>query len=172
MLETERCTIKLLQQSDDTSIEKIYMNQEVREFLGGIRTKDSIRATFDEMLNSPQEFYYWVIREKQTKTFIGLVSLDLHHEAVYQEVSYQLLPCWWGKGLAIEVISVVLHFAFNELKLSTVVAETQTANKASCRLLERLGMNLEHTVTRFEAEQAVYSIKNSHKSNAGKWHSL
>lgn len=159
MLETERCTIKLLQQSDDTSMEKIYMNQEVREFLGGIRTKDSIRATFDEMLNSPQESFYWVIREKQTEKFIGLVSLDLHHEAVYQEVSYQLLPCWWGKGLASEVISVVLHFAFNELKLSTVVAETQTANKASCKLLESVGMNLEYTVTRFGAEQALYSIK-------------
>lgn len=90
---------------------------------------------------------------------IGLVSLAPHHEGVYQEVSYQFLPCWWGKGYASEVVSVILHFALHGLNLSTVVAETQTANKASCQLLERLGMQLERTVFMFGAEQALYSIK-------------
>ncbi|WP_193224435.1 GNAT family N-acetyltransferase [Bacillus sp. B1-b2] len=40
-------------------------------------------------------FYF---REKQTDSFIGLVSIDSYHEGRYLEISYQLLPSWWGKG--------------------------------------------------------------------------
>lgn len=39
-----------------------------------------------------------------------------------------------------------------------LVDETQTANKRSYRLLEKLGMQLERKVIRFGAEQAMYSI--------------
>lgn len=159
MFETERCTIILLRESDYVDVEKIYKDLEVREFLGGIRKKESIGVIFEEMLNSSQESFYWAVREKQTESFIGLVSLSLHHEGVYQEVSYQFLPDWWGKGYASEVVSILLHFALKELNLSSVVAETQTANKASCRLLEKLGMKCERTIMRFGAEQAFYSIK-------------
>ncbi|ANU17845.1 GNAT family N-acetyltransferase [Planococcus maritimus] len=159
MFETDRCTVNSLQESDFIDVEKIYGNQEVRKFLGGIRQKDSIRVIVEEMLNSSQDSYYWVVREKYTESFIGLVSLDLHHDEVYQEVSYQFLPYWWGKGYAREVITLIINFALNELHLSTILAETQTANEASCRLLERLGMKLEQTTFRFGAEQAIYSIK-------------
>lgn len=159
MFETERCTINTLQESDYWDVEKIYANQEVRKFLGGIRTVESIRVAFEEMLTSCQESFHWAVREKQTERMIGLVSLDLHHEGIHREISYQFLPCWWGKGYAAEVVLVVINFALHELKLSTVLAETQTANKASCQLLERLGMQLERTVFRFGAEQSLYSIK-------------
>lgn len=159
LFRTERCTINRLQESDYSDVEKIYANQEVRKFLGGIRTEDSIRVAFEEMLTSSQETFHWAVREKQTERMIGLVSLDLHHEGIHREVSYQFLPCWWGKGYAQETVSVIIHFAQHELNLSTVVFETQTANKASCQLLERLGMQLERTLFRFGAEQALYSIK-------------
>lgn len=159
MLETKRCVINVLQESDYSDVRKIYANQEVRKFLGGIQTEDSTRMAFEKMLNSRQKSFHWVVREKTTKEMIGLFSLDLHHEGVFQEVSYQFLPCWWGKGYAREIISAILRFASKKLKLSKVVAETQTANKASCRLLERVGMKCERTVIRFGAEQAIYSIK-------------
>jgi len=41
------------------------------------------------------------------------------------------------------------------------VAETQSANKASCKLLEKLGMNLKQIVQRFGAEQSIYCIEKS-----------
>lgn len=58
-----------------------------------------------------------------------------------------------------EVISKIVDFGFNDLGLDEIVAETQTANGASCKLLERVGMTLEAKLHRFGAEQAVYSIK-------------
>ena len=161
MFETERCSINPFQKSDCSDVKKLYANQEVRKFLGGIRPEESTNLVLEEMLDPNQNSFYWIIREKQTRNFIGLVSLAPHHEDIYQEISYQFSPCFWGKGYAIEVVSLIISFALYELNLSTVVAETQTANKSSCRLLERLGMKLERIIFRFGAEQAIYSIKSS-----------
>jgi [ribosomal protein S5]-alanine N-acetyltransferase len=161
LFETERCLINTFQKLDYVDVKKLYVNQEVRKYLGGIRQEDNIKDVLDEILNSSDDSFYWVVREKQTDNFIGLVSLDPHHEGVYLEISYQFLPYWWGKGYATEVVQVIINFALNGLNLSKVVAETQTANKSSCRLLESLGMKLERTIIRFGAEQAIYSIKSS-----------
>ncbi|MEC0666389.1 MULTISPECIES: GNAT family N-acetyltransferase [Priestia] len=159
MFETERCLINTIEAPDYTDVKNLYGNDEVRKFLGGIRSDNSIKEVFADMLNSGNDSFYWVVREKHTDNFIGLVSLDPHHEKVHLELSYQFLPKWWGKGYATEVVQLLINYALNELKLSKVIAETQTANKSSCKLLERIGMNLEQTITRFGAEQAIYSIK-------------
>ncbi len=158
MLETERCFIKTFYKSDYDDVKKLYVNPEVRRFLGGIRQKNSIKVVLDEMLNSNVDSFYWVVREKQKDNFIGLISLDPHHDGVHLEISYQFLPFCWGKGYATEVVQEMISFAFNELNLSKVVAETQTSNKSSCRLLERVGMKLEQKIFRFGTEQAIYAI--------------
>jgi ribosomal-protein-alanine N-acetyltransferase len=74
------------------------------------------------------------------------------------EVSYQLLPQWWRQGYATEVVQKIIQHAFADLALTKVVAETQTANIASCRLLEKVGMLREETLERFGAEQGIFSI--------------
>jgi [ribosomal protein S5]-alanine N-acetyltransferase len=140
LFETERCLIKRFQKSDYVDVKKLYVNEEVRKFLGGIRQEDSIITVLDEMLNASDNSFYWVVREKHTNDFIGLVSLDPHHDGADLEISYQLLPNWWGAGYATEVVKEIISFAVNELNLQKVVAETQTANQSSCRLLEKLGI--------------------------------
>ena len=101
-----------------------------------------------------------VVKEKSTHTFVGLISLDTHHDGISTEVSYQILPKWWGKGIGSEVVEEVINYAFKSLNLPEVIAETQTANKPSCRLLEKLGMNLRETLLRFGEEQAVFCLTN------------
>ncbi|RPF55482.1 GNAT family N-acetyltransferase [Aquisalibacillus elongatus] len=159
MFETERCFVNTFQKSDYDDVKKLFVNQEVRKFLGGIRQENSIKVELDEMHNSSVDSFYWVVREKQEENFIGLVSLDPYHDDIHLEISYQFLPYWWGNGYATEVVQMIISFALNELNLSKVVAETQTANKPSCKLLERVGMKPERTIMRFGAEQAIYSIE-------------
>lgn len=158
MFETKRCCLTAFHESDRDDVAQLFSDPEVRIYLGGVRKPDAIQVILDEMLASMDDAYYWVVREKDTADFIGLISLDLHHEGMDQELSYQLLPQWWGQGYATEAAAVIIDFVLEELKLPGVVAETQSANFASCRLLEKLGMTLERTVIRFEAEQSIYAI--------------
>ena len=163
MLETERCVLQPIQKSDYHDVRKLYVNREVRRYLGGILEEDSIKESMNRMLHTNVNTYHWMVREKRTNRFIGLLSLDPHHDGVHQEISYQILPCWWGKGYATEVVQRVIGYCFNALKLSKIVAETQTANLSSCKLLEKMGMTLEKKVHRFGAEQAIYSIESPFK---------
>ncbi|OPA77409.1 GNAT family N-acetyltransferase [Paenibacillus selenitireducens] len=161
MLETNRCRIIELHETDYGDVRKLYTDELVRKFLGGTVMDDSIfRANFfDKFMQSNPDSMNWAIRNKQNDEFIGMIHLDRHHDGVHIEVSYQLLPVWWGKGYATEVLRRVITYAFEELKLSKVIAETQTANLASCRLLESVGMTLEQKTLRFDAEQSIFGIE-------------
>ncbi|RDW20265.1 GNAT family N-acetyltransferase [Oceanobacillus arenosus] len=159
MIDTERCYFNTFTKADNADVKKLFVNQAVRKYLGGIRDEESILNVLDDMINPPDNAFYWVVREKQTNNFIGLVSLDPHHEGRFLEISYQILPNWWGKGYATEVVRPIIDYAFKELNQIILIAETQTDNKNSIRLLEKLGMQLECKITRFGAEQAIYSIK-------------
>lgn len=60
----------------------------------------------------------------------------------------------------IDYIFRVLLFSncSKELKLPGLIAETQTANQASCRLLEKVGKKRVKTLSRFGAEQVIYCL--------------
>ena len=68
-------------------------------------------------------------------------------------------PAFWGKGLAFETATIVLNYAFDALELTEIVAETQSANVASCRLLERLGMERWRRIERFATAQEIYMLR-------------
>lgn len=158
-METIRCSLSQVKQSDYKDIKELFQNKKVRECLGGIRTEISIEETFIEMLNSVDDSKHWIIRDRESNGFMGLVSLDPHHNGEDVEVSYQLLPKWWGKGYATEVINRVIKFAFEVLDINKIVAETQTANIRSKKLLGRVGMELVTTYQRFNEEQSLYAVE-------------
>lgn len=162
MIETNRCRLLKLQDSDYNELKKLYTNLQVRKYLGGA-TDDEIllRNKFEEVLRNLSNAHvnYWVIRLTANNEFIGLVALDHYHDGKNIEVSYQLLPEWWGSGFATEVLKTIIDYSFDELGLLRLVAETQSANKLSCKLLERVGMNFESNLYRFNAKQSLYSIE-------------
>lgn len=158
LIETERTVLSRLQPGDYEDVKKLYRDEEVRKYLGGIVDEERCKVKFLKMLNLEDDSYYWTIRGKEKKQFIGLVSLDPHHNRKDTEISYQLIPKSWGKGYGTEIVEGVIKYAFEELKLRRVVAETQTANKSSCRLLEKVGMVFKETTKRFGAQQSIYYL--------------
>ena len=110
------------------------------------------------MLEAPFPNTYLYITLKKTGEFIGLVSIDEYHDKDLYELSYQFYLSF-GEGLAFEVLTQVIEEGLNYLNIASIVAETQTANKASCCLLEKLGMKKVQTLERFGHEQAVYELR-------------
>ena len=76
--------------------------------------------------------------------FIGLAALWLG-PAKFQsgEVWYKFLPEVWGQGYATETAKCLLEFGFGKLGLHRIEAGCAVANKASARVLEKVGMQLE-----------------------------
>lgn len=161
VFKTERCVLSLFQESDSREVSALFSNPQVRKYLGGERKPDAIEEILSEMLTPEKGASYWAIRERSSNEFIGLISLDPHHDGMDHELSYQLLPKWWGRGYAAEAAAAIVDYALRELQLPAIVAETQSANEPSCRLLEKLGMKLEKKMFRFGAEQSVYAIRST-----------
>ena len=79
---------------------------------------------------------------------------------------YEINPNFWGKGYATEVVQRVIQYAFDELKLDKIIAETQKKNQASIRVLEKLGMTFEREVKRHNEIQVIYGIQSKLRSKA------
>ncbi|MCU6713143.1 GNAT family N-acetyltransferase [Paenibacillus sp. J5C_2022] len=159
MLNTTRCHISDIKESDFESLKLLWMDDQVRLYLGGaIKDESSLQMKFNDLLikTSQNGSYFFTIRLQETGEFVGLVSLDEYHDGNETEISYELLPSYWGMGLGTEIIGRVIKYAFDDLGLKKVVAVTQTANKKSCKLLESVGMVLIKKINRFGTKQAVY----------------
>ncbi|SDJ15902.1 ribosomal-protein-alanine N-acetyltransferase [Salimicrobium halophilum] len=148
-----------MSQSDFEEVKNLYTDENVRRFLGGPRRTFTLDEFADDV--DAEQSWHWTVRKAGTNEFIGMISLATHHSGKDTEVSYQFLPKWWKKGYAKETVARVVTFAFEDLNLERVVAETQTANRPSCLLLERLGMEVIDNYERFGADQSLYSISDN-----------
>jgi ribosomal-protein-alanine N-acetyltransferase len=145
---------KPLARTNKDDVWELYKNEAVREFLGGAISETDFAIRFKKLLEDQGK--HWCIFSGSV--FVGICSLTLHHESLGYEVSYQILPAYWGKGVGIESINFVLTQAKNR-KLTSVLAETQIKNIKSVKLLERSGFKLIKTLSRFEVEQSLYEFK-------------
>lgn len=162
IFETERCIVNPICCDDKRDLISMCGDINVWEYLGGANTAVAQRRKIEnhEKLPPEQLENQWIIRNKADNTFMGYLSLNTHHDGDDIELSYMLLSKYWGSGYASEVAGEFIRYAFNERKLNRLVAETQSANIASCKLLEKLGFHKLKELIRFDAKQTLYALDN------------
>jgi ribosomal-protein-alanine N-acetyltransferase len=88
-------------------------------------------------------FGQWVV-EIPGVAFAGVVGLDHIRWSLpftpAVEAAWRLERSYWGRGLAHEAARAAIDDGFFRLGLEEIVAFTVPANRASWRLMERLGM--------------------------------
>ncbi len=95
----------------------------------------------------------------------GRISLALNWPEIREwEIGWTVDPLLWGRGYATEAAQAMLGFAFGELGAHRVVAFCNANNRASARVMEKLGMQRDGYLreTRWWngawADEFVYSI--------------
>lgn len=58
------------------------------------------------------------------------------------DLMFSIAPLYWGQGLATESAQYVMQYAFETLKFPQINSTVDQPNKASIRVLEKLGMSL------------------------------
>jgi [ribosomal protein S5]-alanine N-acetyltransferase len=77
--------------------------------------------------------------------FAGVIGLVIQDD-VYRlsaEAGYWIGEPFWGKGIATEALTLLVNYAFGKLDLMRVYSNVFEYNKASCRVLEKVGFKLE-----------------------------
>jgi ribosomal-protein-alanine N-acetyltransferase len=146
MLQTERLILRRWQDSDREPFAEMNADPRVMEFFSDVLTREesdrlieSIESHFDN-----RGFGLFATELKAEQKLIGFIGL---HVASFQahftpcvEIGWRIAAPYWGKGLATEGSREVIRYAFEWLRLESLVSFTVPENVASRRLMEKLGM--------------------------------
>lgn len=155
------CYLTKLSTDDESDLIRLFTDVRIRAFLGGTVSKTEARKRVKTILTDDAAHPKWAARRAGDGAFLGIMSLDEHYDDADIEVSYVFLPEHHGVGYATAALQQVLTDAFQNLGLEKIVAETQSANVKSIRLLERGGMSFQRHVLRFGSQQCIYAIHRS-----------
>ena len=165
-VETGRLVLRQFTTEDAAFILALLNEPSFLRFIGdkGVRTQDDARGY---LLKGPIDSYarngfgLCMVSLKQDATPIGMCGLVKRDALEHPDVGFAFLPDHWAKGYAFEAASAVLAHGRDVLKLTRILAITQTDNVSSIRLLQRLGLTRrgvmrmppdEHEVSLFELE--------------------
>ena len=149
-LETKNLTLRLIVESDLEKIHHLHSIPEVDQYntLGIPKDFEETQIVMVPLLEANQkeeiDYYTFAIEHKSNKDFVGLLALVLKGKKFNSaEVWFKLNPNFWGLGYATESLNKVLNFGFEELNLHRIGAGCAVDNKASAKVLEKVGMQYE-----------------------------
>ncbi len=140
---SERHFIRPFKTSDAELWQTWDTDPEVQAFMPEPRsTVQDITAQYEYIneCENDEEGFYWSIETVDGVT-IGTVALTEFNE--YHGVANLGIVIgnkeYWGKGVATEVITAVVHYAFEHLNIFSISAEIEEGNIPMMKALEKVG---------------------------------
>lgn len=156
LLSTPRLTLRQFRGGDAQLIFDLDRDPAVTRFTGpGHKTVEEYRL---KIVNQILPYYacypsrgFFIVDEKETGDFIGWFllrpSTDYRYAAAVGwtqpeeiEIGYRFKKQFWGRGLATEGGKALVDLAFDDPTTTAVVACAVVENRASTRVMEKLGM--------------------------------
>ncbi|MCH2215878.1 MAG: GNAT family N-acetyltransferase [Flavobacteriales bacterium] len=140
--ETPRLLLREFEISDAEALLRLNSNEEVLRYTGDIAFETVQDArNFLENYNEYERngFGRWAVVLKDSGSFIGWCGLKKNEEG-YVDLGFRFFQEEWGKGYATEAAEASLSFGFKKLGLKEIIGRVAPENKASLRVLEKLGM--------------------------------
>ena len=100
----------------------------------------------------------WKLLEPDTGHMVGFCGLQPLANTVEVEIGWWLARSHWGRGLATEAARAALRDGFERVGLGRIVAVAQPANRASLRVMEKLGMRYERDTQHKGIGVVLYAI--------------
>lgn len=145
VLETPRLVLKALTLEAVEAAHRLWTEPGVRLYLWDdeIITPERARVPLSQSEADFERhgFGLWGVYRPPDSRLIGFCGLRQADLMPEPELLFGLTESEWGKGLAREAATAVLHFGFDRLRLPLIGAATDLPNRASVRLLARLGFS-------------------------------
>ena len=152
ILETERLRLREFTLEDSDFIIELLNSPGWLEFIGdrNVRTADQARSYLE---NGPMKSYrengfgLSMVEMKDYKKPIGMCGILKRDSLEYPDIGFAFLPTFQGEGYAYEIASQTLSYARQHLKIPKIAAITVPKNEKSIRLLQKIGLHFERTIT-------------------------
>ncbi len=148
-LETPRLILRDFKKSDLKAVHAYSSLEEVARYLVWgpntlAQSKEAIEGFLDDQNAQTRDIFDLAVTLKPKRELIGGAGMRIiDRDNLTGELGYTLHPDYWGYGLAVEAARALLEAGFNALGLQRIVAVCDQRNKASARVMERLGMRRE-----------------------------
>lgn len=160
ILETDRLVLRELKEDDAIDILSCFSNKEVLRYYGqkpltSIDQVQQIIRNFSMNFNEKRGIK-WGIELKGREGIVGTIGFqEWTQEHQRADLSYALYPDNWGNGYASEAVCKVVSYGFEELAIKRIGAVVFTENKASIKLLTKLGFQKEGLLRNYLYQNGV-----------------
>jgi RimJ/RimL family protein N-acetyltransferase len=149
-LETERLRLRPLRMSDADGLLRLQQASEMMRYFGdghGYGADESrLWLEWYVAMWDLEGYGFWAVERKAHEGFAGWLGVskvwDPPELMPVSEVGWFIDRDCWGQGLATEGAREALRFAFGPLRLPRVIARYNADNRASGRVMEKIGMRL------------------------------
>lgn len=143
-IETKRLYVRPVEEADASDLHSIYADERVVMGNSVIKPFLSVDETLHFLHSVPLAYQQrkqpqgMVLEQKDTGIVIG--SMDI--ETIFKdtgEIGYMLAYAYWNQGYMEEALEALIYIGFNDCGYHRIQAEYDPVNKASGRVLEKLG---------------------------------
>jgi len=161
-LETPRVTLRPWSLDDIDALHQMWTDPHVRRYLWDdeVISRQRAAAALEASVSSADQsgvglWCILLIRGGALAGFCGFCFIDDTGDV---ELLYGLLPRYCGQGLSTEAARAILAHGFKTGLFTRVYARTDAMNRASIRVMERLGMTFERETRLGAAPTVIYSL--------------
>ena len=167
MIETDRLILRQIEVGDAQNLSNLLNDEKVQEFLAGIPANYTKEMAIDYITNKlsknylKKDFYDWGIVDKETNSLIGRICVyKLDDARRMADLVWYIMPTTRGKGYITEAGKAVVNFLQN-IGFERIEAFANVENKASIRVMEKLGMEYEGTLRKYDCrrDDSLYDAK-------------
>lgn len=168
-LETDRLVLEPLRREHAAHLFALLMDQRIYRFIpqNPPASLQALEARYQQLENrkSPggdERWLNWAIKLKDADNYIGTIQATVRNDHT-SLLAYELSPDFWGHGYATEACSVVIENLFADYAVAEIIAEVDTRNTASHKLLERLSFRRTAERRRADFFKGAYSDEYTYK---------
>ena len=121
-------------------------------------TEERVRGNRNVQHPKADRLGVWVIDRLDGGGFAGLVFLVNLDDTEQIEIGYRLVRDQWGQGFATEAASALLRYGFQDVEMDRIVGVANPKNKASCRVLRKIGLIYQGLRYYYEYDLAFFEL--------------
>lgn len=147
ILSNERLYLREMAISDWADVHKYASQEIVCQFQpwgpnSEEESKKFVEEVVEDSTKEPRTRFVFAIHYKEKMIGAGELNIrDLTNKA--GEIGYIVHPDYWRKGIATDIVSLLIDFGFKELCLHRIFATCDPRNTGSSKVLEKVGMTRE-----------------------------
>ena len=151
-LTTERLALQDLNEQDLGGIQQIARDPAVMKYVliwleNDEQVAGFLQRAIDTSLQASRMNYLLAVRVRGTGELAGIVLFEIDPELKSTaEAGCILLPRFWKRGYASEILRELLAFGFGTLELHRIFAKCDELNQESAHVLEKCGLRYEGTL--------------------------